>query len=183
MWISVVGDTCLAMDEWVQNPTAHTALDELIPCVDNATAQDTLIQTKTVTHSIVNVINNVILNVSNINYPPGLQPLYFNQSGPLMPVVCNPFHRDLTDRQCLPGEVGLVNATKVIWTKHLKYMWKAFMWYAYQIKKSFTCTIKVAIECLTETALLASSMSRSSHLFFLVSCCRFDDLFSFWYTK
>ncbi|KAF3453044.1 hypothetical protein FNV43_RR03477 [Rhamnella rubrinervis] len=110
---NVVGDTCLAMDEWVQNPTAHTALDELIPCVDNTTAQDTLIQTKNVTHYIVNVINSVILNVSNVNYPPGLEPLYFNQSGPLMPVVCNPFHRDLTDRQCRTGEVGLVNATEV----------------------------------------------------------------------
>ncbi|GJW68599.1 transmembrane protein [Tanacetum coccineum] len=29
-------------DEWVQNPTAHTTLDEILPCVNNATAQETL---------------------------------------------------------------------------------------------------------------------------------------------
>ncbi|KAG7945577.1 hypothetical protein I3843_15G159500 [Carya illinoinensis] len=34
---NVAADTCVAMDEWVQNPTAHTALDDILPCLNNAT--------------------------------------------------------------------------------------------------------------------------------------------------
>nr|GEZ86156.1 uncharacterized protein [Tanacetum cinerariifolium] len=50
---NIMGDTCVAMDEWVQNPTAHTALDEILPCVDNATAQETLYESKDVTFQLV----------------------------------------------------------------------------------------------------------------------------------
>ncbi|PQQ05350.1 uncharacterized protein Pyn_29109 [Prunus yedoensis var. nudiflora] len=28
---NVVADACVSMDEWVQNPTAHTALDDILP--------------------------------------------------------------------------------------------------------------------------------------------------------
>ncbi|RVX05202.1 hypothetical protein CK203_020125 [Vitis vinifera] len=108
----VVADTCVAMDEWVQNPTAHTALDDILPCVDNATAQETLLRTKDVTYQLVTVVNTVITNVSNINFAPNFVPLYFNQSGPLVPVLCNPFNADLTARQCSAGEVDLDNATQ-----------------------------------------------------------------------
>lgn len=101
------------MDEWVQNPTAHTALDDILPCLDNATAQATLKQTKDVTYQLVTVVNTVITNVSNIDFQPGFAPLYFNQTGPSLPALCNPFHADLTDRQCSAGEVDLNNATKV----------------------------------------------------------------------
>ena len=101
------------MDEWVQNPTAHTALDDILPCVDNATAQETLLRTKDVTYQLVTVVNTVITNVSNINFAPNFVPLYFNQSGPLVPVLCNPFNADLTARQCSAGEVDLDNATQV----------------------------------------------------------------------
>ncbi|CAJ1944714.1 unnamed protein product [Sphenostylis stenocarpa] len=34
---NVTGDTCVAMDEWVVNPTTHTAVDEILPCVEKAT--------------------------------------------------------------------------------------------------------------------------------------------------
>ncbi|XP_011084611.1 uncharacterized protein LOC105166530 [Sesamum indicum] len=110
---NVTGDTCVAMNHWVQNPTAHTALDDILPCVDKTTAQDTLNRSKEVTSQLVNVINTVISNVSNINFAPNFVPLYYNQSGPLVPSLCNPFNPDLTDRECAPGEMDLNNATEV----------------------------------------------------------------------
>ncbi|KAK4757290.1 hypothetical protein SAY87_007417 [Trapa incisa] len=111
---NVIADACVSMDEWVQNPTAHTALDDIIPCVDNATAQETLLRTKDTTYQLVNVVNSVIVNISNRNFPPQApQPLYYNQSGPLVPIICNPFNADLTDRQCAQGEVDFNNASKV----------------------------------------------------------------------
>lgn len=110
---NVVADTCVAMDEWVQNPTAHTALDDILPCVDNTTAQETLLRTKDVTYQLVNVVDRVINNVTNLNIPPNGSPLYFNQSGPLMPLLCNPFNSDLSNRQCKASEVDLNNASQV----------------------------------------------------------------------
>ena len=117
----MVADTCVAMDEWVQNPTAHTALDDILPCVDNATAQETLSQSKNVTYQLVVVVDRMIINISNVNFPPIAGPLYFNQSGPLMPVLCNPFYSNLADRQCATGEVHLNNATEVISLKDLNF--------------------------------------------------------------
>ncbi|XP_047327881.1 uncharacterized protein LOC124931460 [Impatiens glandulifera] len=106
-------DTCVAMNQWVKNPTAHTALDDILPCVDNATAQETLTKSKEVTSQLVNVINQVITNVSNGNFPPNFGPLYYNQSGPLLSILCNPFNADMTNRTCQTGEVELGNATEV----------------------------------------------------------------------
>ncbi|BBG95550.1 hypothetical protein Prudu_004125 [Prunus dulcis] len=88
---NVAADTCVAMNEWVQNPTAHTALDDILPCVDSATTQETLLRSKEVTAQLVNLINEVITNVSNINFAANFVPMYFNQSGPLVPILCNPF--------------------------------------------------------------------------------------------
>ncbi|KAG4388043.1 hypothetical protein GLYMA_09G093400v4 [Glycine max] len=110
---NVVADTCVAMDEWVQNPTAHTALDEILPCVDNATAQETLFRTRDVTHQLANLLGNIVSNVTNRNLPPAAGPLYYNQSGPLMPPLCNPFNNDLTNRSCADGEVSLDKAAEV----------------------------------------------------------------------
>ncbi|KAI8544244.1 hypothetical protein RHMOL_Rhmol08G0281100 [Rhododendron molle] len=77
---NMVGDTCVAMDQWVRNPTAHTALDDILPCVDNATAQATLSQSQEVTYQLVVIVNGVIANVSNVNLPPSApQPPYFHQ--------------------------------------------------------------------------------------------------------
>ncbi|WJX35501.1 hypothetical protein P8452_23486 [Trifolium repens] len=110
---NVTADTCVAMNEWNQYPTANTALDDILPCVDNATAQETLLRSKEVTSELVNLVNQVITNVSNINFAPNFTPLYYNQSGPLMPLLCDPFRPDMTDRQCDSGEVNLSNATQV----------------------------------------------------------------------
>ncbi|XP_023524139.1 uncharacterized protein LOC111788145 [Cucurbita pepo subsp. pepo] len=111
---NVAADTCVAMDQWVQNPSAYTALDDVLPCVDKVTAQETLVKSKEVSAQLVDLINEVITNVSNINFSPNFKPMYFNQSGPVMPTLCNPFHHpDLTPRTCSSGEVDLQNATQV----------------------------------------------------------------------
>ncbi|AES73591.2 hypothetical protein MtrunA17_Chr3g0137351 [Medicago truncatula] len=110
---NVTADTCVAMNEWIQYPTANTALDDILPCVDKATAQETLLRSKEVTSELVNLVNQVITNVSNINFAPNFTPLYYNQSGPLMPLLCDPFRPDMTDRQCDSGEVNISNATQV----------------------------------------------------------------------
>ncbi|KAK4277211.1 hypothetical protein QN277_015237 [Acacia crassicarpa] len=110
---NVTADTCVAIDQWTQFPAEHTTMDEILPCVDNTTGQEALLRSKEVTSELVNLVNQVITNVSNINFAPNFTPLYYNQSGPLMPLLCNPFHPDFTDRQCDPGEVTLTNATQV----------------------------------------------------------------------
>ncbi|KAH6758701.1 plasma membrane fusion protein [Perilla frutescens var. frutescens] len=111
---NVMGDTCVAMNEWASNPTSHTALDKIIPCVDTATAQEALSQGKEVTFQMVGLVNGIIANVSNRNPPPGLGPLSYNQSGPLVPLLCNPYNPDKTDRKtCTTGEVDFKNATQI----------------------------------------------------------------------
>ncbi|KAH9621357.1 hypothetical protein KSS87_005679 [Heliosperma pusillum] len=114
---NAAADTCMAMHQWVENPTAHTALDEILPCVDPAVSQDTLKRSKEVTSQLVDLVNSVISNVSNINFGPQFKPFYFNQSGPLLPFLCNPFNPDFTDRMCSTGEVNLNNATQVIYRR------------------------------------------------------------------
>uniref|UniRef100_A0A7N0RA57 Uncharacterized protein n=1 Tax=Kalanchoe fedtschenkoi TaxID=63787 RepID=A0A7N0RA57_KALFE len=110
---NVVADTCVAMDEWVQYPLAHTALDDILPCVDNVTAQEALLRTKDVTYQLVSVVN-LVINISNTDVPPQAgPPLYFNQSGPPLPALCNPFNSDHSNRQCSSGELDFSNATAV----------------------------------------------------------------------
>jgi hypothetical protein len=110
---SVVSDTCVSMEEWVAHPTEHTALDDIIPCVEAATANESLYKTRHVTFQLVNVVNQAITNVTNRNFPANVQIFYYNQSGPLMPLLCNPFTPDLKNRTCTSGEVTLDNAAEV----------------------------------------------------------------------
>ncbi|KAL5988125.1 hypothetical protein ACLOJK_035888 [Asimina triloba] len=127
----VVADTCVAMDEWVTHPHLHTALDDILPCVDYATANESLFRSKEATFQLANVVNQAITNVSNVNFPPGLQPLYYNQSGPLMPTLCNPFiGPNMIDRACAPGEVDFDNAT--------------------QVWNGYTCRVSPAGICITQ---------------------------------
>ncbi|KAF7011779.1 hypothetical protein CFC21_026050 [Triticum aestivum] len=107
---NVVGDTCVAMDEWVTHPQDHTALDDILPCVDVGTANESMHRSEEVTAQLVALVNNVIVNISNRDFPPGLQPLYFNQSGPKMPVLCNPLKPDMSPRECASGEVDFKTA-------------------------------------------------------------------------
>lgn len=106
------------MEEWAVHPQEHSAMDDILPCVDEATAGASLNQSKQVTLELVDVVNRVIVNVSNVDYPPNFKPLYYNQSGPLVPLLCNPFNPDLTNRTCLAGELGFDDAARV-WSNYV----------------------------------------------------------------
>lgn len=111
---NVVADTCISMEEWVIYPSEHTTLDDILPCVDVATANESLTRSREVTFQLVTIVNQVINNVANRNFPPGTPPpLFYNQSGPLMPTLCNPFNKDLSNHTCAAGEVNFGNATQV----------------------------------------------------------------------
>uniref|UniRef100_A0A0D9VM86 Uncharacterized protein n=1 Tax=Leersia perrieri TaxID=77586 RepID=A0A0D9VM86_9ORYZ len=128
---NAVADTCVSMEEWVAHPTEHTALDDIIPCVEPATANESLYKSREVTFQLVNMVNQVITNVSNRNFPPQTPFFYFNQSGPLMPTLCNPFTADLSNRTCTRGEVTLDNATQV---------WKSFECQTTTVSGTEICT-------------------------------------------
>ncbi|KAJ7540278.1 hypothetical protein O6H91_10G007500 [Diphasiastrum complanatum] len=108
---NTMGDTCVAMQEWVANPDAQTNLDEILPCVDKQTANQTLYQSKDLTNSVVNVVDQAITLAFNNNLPPG-SPLSFNQSGPAMPDLCSPYGPapDYADQRCPADNVDLSNA-------------------------------------------------------------------------
>ncbi|KAM7266933.1 hypothetical protein ACFE04_009099 [Oxalis oulophora] len=115
---NVIADTCVSMDEWVQHPAAHTALDDIIPCIDSTTSQETLKASKNITNQLLTMVNQVIVQVCNqdvVNIPPQYRkpPIYFNQSGPLMPIICSVYNTDLSDRTCEPGEVDMKDASQV----------------------------------------------------------------------
>lgn len=110
---SAIADTCVAMDEWVDHPHAETALSNILPCVDQRTTNQTLIESKEVTNAIVDIVNEFLDNFANSNPPPQAYPSYYNQSGPLMPHLCQPYDSHLLDRQCPPQEVSMGNASQV----------------------------------------------------------------------
>nr|CAD1825717.1 unnamed protein product [Ananas comosus var. bracteatus] len=149
---NVVADTCVAMDEWVTHPRAHTALDDILPCVDIATANESLYRSKEVTFQLVNLVNQVILNVSNKNFPPMLAPLYYNQSGPLMPILCNPYTSDMSNRTCVAGEVGLDRASQV---------WKGYKCRSSVVSGADVCTTEGRVTpALYDQMTAAVSISR-----------------------
>ncbi|GAB4842120.1 hypothetical protein Ancab_012078 [Ancistrocladus abbreviatus] len=102
------------MDEWVQNPTAHTALDDFLPCLDNATAQYILSNSQNITFELIDSVNMFIADIHNAdaNSTSGDRSVFYNQSGPLVPAVCNPFYPNKTQRTCSAHEVDLGRATK-----------------------------------------------------------------------
>lgn len=112
---SAVGDACLGMAEWVENPTTNSTLKQLLPCVDKETTQGMLKISKDVTQGLVTNVNALLDNMVNKDIPPELQetPLFYNQSGPPVPLLCNPLHLDHTPRKCTQGEIELSNASKV----------------------------------------------------------------------
>lgn len=102
----------MAMEEWVDNPHAETALSNILPCVDPRTTNKTLVQSKQVIIAIVNVVNQFVYNIANGN-PSQDYPYYYNQTGPVMPPLCYPFDSQLQDRECGPQEVSVANASEV----------------------------------------------------------------------
>ncbi|KAL5183473.1 hypothetical protein HKD37_17G047352 [Glycine soja] len=132
---------------YIYNPTAHTALDDILPCVENATAMKTLLRSKTLTYTIVDAFDQIISNFTNANTT-----AIFNQSGPLVPLLCNPYNADFTSRQCAPGEVTFKNAIEV---------WK-----------NYTCQASSSEQCTNEGRLtpkiynkLASAVNVTDGLF------------------
>ncbi|KAL2338457.1 hypothetical protein Fmac_012903 [Flemingia macrophylla] len=129
---NMAGDACVGMDEWVANPSAYTALDEILPCVENQTAVEAFVKSKSVTEAVVKAFDTVISNVTN-----GEGMVNYNQSGPLVPLLCNPFNADFTPRRCAAGEVTVENATEV---------WK-----------SYTCEVNPSGVCTSEGRLTPSA--------------------------
>ncbi|BFG40245.1 hypothetical protein CerSpe_265190 [Prunus speciosa] len=116
---NVFADACVSMDEWVQKqPKVHTALEDVLPCVNKDLAQEVFLRTKDATFYTVTVLNRVINDVANTNSPAVDGPLHFNQTGPPLPLLCNPLMDDRSDRKCVPGEVELQNAGQV-WKKYV----------------------------------------------------------------
>lgn len=110
----MVADTCVAMDDWLQNPAANSALNlQLLPCMDNKTAQATLKTSKLATSHLIDIVNQYILDVANKDLPPSAGILYHNQSGPLVPILCNPFSSDMKDRKCASTETDFSNVARV----------------------------------------------------------------------
>nr|GEW25490.1 hypothetical protein [Tanacetum cinerariifolium] len=103
-------ETCVAIDEWVEYPMAHTALDD-----GNATSQENLPGSKDVTAQLVGMVNNIINNVCNLNPQPFPFQSYFryNQSGPLVSTLCNSLYANKTVQMCQveAGKLELNNAT------------------------------------------------------------------------
>ncbi|TVU08301.1 hypothetical protein EJB05_41714, partial [Eragrostis curvula] len=107
------------MDEWVARPQGQgrTALDDILPCVNTAVTNEALRRSQEVTHQLVAGLNTIITNVSNANIPPQAgPPLYYNQSGPPVPVLCNPYNSDLSPRSCAAGEVP-ADAAPQVWQR------------------------------------------------------------------
>ncbi|KAL6010943.1 hypothetical protein ACLOJK_001386 [Asimina triloba] len=119
-------NTCTAMNEWVDNPQAETALSDILPCVDERTTNRTLYQSKEVIRQVVNVINSAV-GIANSDWPAPYSPYIYNQSGPSMPYLCCPFDSQLKDQQCGMQEASFVNAA-VVW-------------------ENYTCTVSAAGMC------------------------------------
>ncbi|XP_054783134.1 uncharacterized protein LOC129290400 [Prosopis cineraria] len=109
-----VGDTCVAMEDWLEHPQDRTSLSEVIPCVDGPTTQKALDITKNTSFQMVTLVNDFVKNMANVDAPPGAPPsAFYNQSGPPLPLLCNPVNPDMTQRPCGPQEVSLDNASQV----------------------------------------------------------------------
>ncbi|XP_030447983.1 uncharacterized protein LOC115670764 [Syzygium oleosum] len=113
---NAISDTCMAMEEWVENPHAESALSNILPCVDQRTTNQTLVQSKQVIMDIVHVVNQFIYTYAN-TYPAQGNLYYYNQSGPMMPPLCSPFDSVLKDRQCGSQEVSIANAS-LVWENY-----------------------------------------------------------------
>ncbi|CAN1190678.1 hypothetical protein LINPERPRIM_LOCUS39990 [Linum perenne] len=104
-----VGDTCVAMEEWLRNPTTNSTMNQVLPCLSNSVANQTLYVSKATVYFMVNSTNQFDTAIAN-NAPAAA--VAYNQSGPLIPPLCNPINPDMTDRACQPGEVNIGNVTE-----------------------------------------------------------------------
>ncbi|KAK8629115.1 hypothetical protein V6N13_077969 [Hibiscus sabdariffa] len=108
-YFCIVSDTCVAMDEWVQNPNANSALNDLIPCSDKQAGENIKQAGQTVTTTINDMLNQIIA-ISNQNTG-------YNQSGPSVPLVCDPY-KNGNSRQTCGDQVPLKYAEEE-WEKYV----------------------------------------------------------------
>lgn len=109
-----MADTCVAMNEWVENPMADSAMKEILPCWDKQLGENILDASKSVTTNFNGIMNQYIVFVANNDtLPPQAVPLYYNQSGPLIPLICDPYTKGDTQQSCGDGQVTLSNAREV----------------------------------------------------------------------
>jgi hypothetical protein len=102
------------MDEWVVQPQGRTAVEDILPCADAAVTTEALRRSEDVSYQLVSKLNELVSNVSNRDVPSQAgPPLYYNQSGPPVPLLCNPYNADLSGRRCASGEVTADNAQQV----------------------------------------------------------------------
>ncbi|KAL3699300.1 hypothetical protein R1sor_017322 [Riccia sorocarpa] len=116
---NAIGDTCVAMEEWVARPFANTTLDEILPCADPRTANSALVNSKDYTDQIIMMANQGITRVANQNFPAGT-PTYYNQSGPLVPILCDIYGPgpDFNLRTCSPPNLTL-SAAPANWSGYI----------------------------------------------------------------
>ncbi|GAB4832763.1 hypothetical protein Ancab_006780 [Ancistrocladus abbreviatus] len=124
---NAVGDMCVSMEEWGHHPTVHTTLDDVLPCMDRSDAEKIVTSSKDITRHLVNSVDALITEVANGNFTSGAL-LNYNQSGPFVPLLCNPYNKDGSSRTCASGEVDFKNATEV---------WKG---YVCQVSSGNTCS-------------------------------------------
>ncbi|XWS19125.1 hypothetical protein CRYUN_Cryun32bG0104800 [Craigia yunnanensis] len=117
---NIVADTCVAMDEWVQNPMANSSMKELLPCWDREFGQNVFDASRSVTTGVNGILNQyIVLVANNDTLSPQAVLVYHNQSGPLVPVICDdPYTKGDTQQSCGVGEVALSNATEE-WKKYV----------------------------------------------------------------
>ncbi|KAE8674064.1 hypothetical protein F3Y22_tig00111769pilonHSYRG00339 [Hibiscus syriacus] len=110
-------NTCTMVDEWVQNPMAGSAIKELLPCVDREFGKNIKDVSKSVSNGINDLLNlDVSLVANNNDIPPHAVGLYYNQSGPSLPTVCDPYKAENNKQACGEGQVAVGNATQK-WSK------------------------------------------------------------------
>ncbi|XP_039009374.1 uncharacterized protein LOC120137766 [Hibiscus syriacus] len=152
--VRLMADTCTAVDEWVQNPTAGSAIKELLPCVDREFGKNIKDASKAVSNGINDLLNlDVSLVANNNDIPPQVVGLYYNQSGPSLPTVCDPHKAENNKKTCGEGQVAVGNATQE-WRK-------------------FVCHLSSSGICSTQGRLtpdLYKQMSSAASISYVLSC-------------
>ncbi|XP_038995730.1 uncharacterized protein LOC120120045 [Hibiscus syriacus] len=97
------------MNEWVQNPKANSALSDLIPCAEKEAGLRIKEAGKTVTTTINDMLNQRVTYANTDNL--------YNQSGPLVPLVCDPYNYGDSQQSC-GDQVPLPNAEEE-WKKYV----------------------------------------------------------------
>ncbi|KAJ7951953.1 putative Transmembrane protein [Quillaja saponaria] len=140
--------------------------------VHKATAHETLSLSREVTSQLVSIVNDFITNVANkeANHQEGH--IYYNQSGKLLPNLCNPYDFEMRPREYVAGEVELKAAEQV---------WKT---YICNVSSSGNCTTMGRLtptfyKQMVEAVNVSSALYRSDpFLESLVDCKNLQQIFS-----